>query len=208
MAISLAKEQKISLTKESGGGLTNVFLGLGWDPLKATDSGKSKGFFGSLFSSDSSSGSSNGGSIDLDASCMMFDNNKQLVDTVWFSQLRSRDGSVIHSGDNLTGDGDGDDEVIKVDLTRLPANIQSLVFVITSFRGQTFDKVESAFCRLVNDSNNKELARYTLSDKTPVTAQIMAKVYRDNGEWMMQALGIPTNGRMQSELMSSVKNYL
>ena len=197
MAISLAKEQKISLTKESGGtGLTKVFMGLGWDPVKA------KGFLGGLF------GGGDSGSIDLDASCMMFDGQKNLVDTVWFRQLRSKDGSIVHSGDNLTGDGDGDDEVINVDLTRLPSSVQTLVFVITSFRGQTFDKVDSAFCRLVDASKKKELARYTLSDKTPVTAQVMAKVYRENGEWMMQALGVPANGTMQNQLLNTVERYL
>jgi len=196
MAISLGKEQKISLTKEAGSGLTKVFMGLGWDPVKA------KGMFGSLF------GGGDGGSIDLDASCMMFDGNKQLVDTIWFRQLKSHDGSIRHSGDNLTGDGAGDDEVIYVDLTRIPSNVQSLVFVITSFRGQTFDKVESAFCRLVDESKNKELARFTLSDKTPVTAQVMAKVYKENGEWMMQAIGAPTNGTVQNQLLPVVQRYL
>mgnify|MGYP001501933453 FL=1 len=196
MAISLGKEQKISLTKEAGSGLTKVFMGLGWDPVKA------KGMFGSLF------GGGDGGSIDLDASCMMFDGNKQLVDTIWFRQLKSHDGSIRHSGDNLTGDGAGDDEVIYVDLTRVPSNVQSLVFVITSFRGQTFDKVESAFCRLVDESKNKELARFTLSDKTPVTAQVMAKVYKENGEWMMQAIGAPTNGTVQNQLLPVVQRYL
>lgn len=196
MAISLGKEQKISLTKEAGSGLTKVFMGLGWDPVKA------KGMFGGLF------GGGDGGSIDLDASCMMFDGNKQLVDTIWFRQLKSHDGSIRHSGDNLTGDGAGDDEVIYVDLTRIPSNVQSLVFVITSFRGQTFDKVESAFCRLVDESKNKELARFTLSDKTPVTAQVMAKVYKENGEWMMQAIGAPTNGTVQNQLLPVVQRYL
>jgi len=196
MAISLGKEQKISLTKEAGSGLTKVLMGLGWDPVKA------KGMFGSLF------GGGDGGSIDLDASCMMFDGNKQLVDTIWFRQLKSHDGSIRHSGDNLTGDGAGDDEVIYVDLTRIPSSVQSLVFVITSFRGQTFDKVESAFCRLVDESKNKELARFTLSDKTPVTAQVMAKVYKENGEWMMQAIGAPTNGTVQNQLLPVVQRYL
>lgn len=195
MAISLAKEQKISLTKEAGSTLTKVFLGLGWDPVKSKG-----GFLGSLFGG--------GDSIDLDASCLMFDDHKQLVDTVWFRQLHSRDGSVNHTGDNLTGDGAGDDEVINVDLTRVPSNVKTLVFVINSFRGQTFDKVESAFCRLVDASKNKEMARYTLSDKTPVTAQIMAKVYRENGEWMMQALGVPANATVQNQMINTVVNYL
>jgi tellurium resistance protein TerZ len=194
MAISLSKEQKISLSisKESGNGLTKVFMGLGWDPVKHN------GFFGGLF----------GGSIDLDASCLMFNEQKELVDIVWFKQLQSRDGSIYHSGDNLTGEGDGDDEVINIDLTRIPSNVQTLVFVITSFSGQTFDKIESAFCRLVDASKNNELVRYTLSGKTPVTAQIMAKIYRENGEWMMQAIGAPTNGTVPNQIVDIVKHYL
>lgn len=195
MGISLAKEQKISLSKESSG-LTKVFMGLGWDPVKP------KGFLNSLF------GGGDSGSIDLDASCLMFDEQKHLVDTVWFRQLKSHDGSIVHTGDNLTGDGDGDDEVINVDLTRIPSHVQTLVFVITSFRGQTFDKVDSAFCRLVDSSKNKEIARYTLSDKTPVTAQIMAKIYKENGEWMMQAIGEPTNGTVQTQLLPAIQRYL
>lgn len=183
MSINLSKKEKISLEKNSGG-LTRVFMGLGWDAAKE----QSGGFFSKMFSSD-------GGSIDLDASCILLDSNKKIVDTIWFGQLKSRDGSVVHSGDNLTGAGDGDDEMINVDLTRLPSNVNHLVFVISSFRGQTFDKVESAFCRLVDTTNKNELARYNLSGKNPHTAQIMAQVYKENGIWTMQALGEPTNGR-------------
>lgn len=201
MAISLNKDQKISLSKEAGKGLSKVFMGLGWDPVKQN---KSKGFLGSIFGG----GSDSADSIDLDASCLMFDSQKNLVDTVWFRQLRSQDGSIVHTGDNLTGEGDGDDEVINVDLNKLPSNVQSLVFVITSFRGQTFDKVDCAFCRLVDATDKKELARYTLSDKTPVTAQIMAKVYKENGEWMMQALGVPANGTMQTQLVTLVQSHI
>lgn len=193
MSVSLSKGGSINLSKESGvGGLSKVFMGLGWDPVK------SGGFFGF----------GGGGDIDLDASCLMFDSSQQLVDTVWFRQLKSKDGSVKHSGDNLTGEGDGDDEVINVDLQKLPSNISTLVFTITSFRGQTFDKVESAKCRLVDASSNKELASYTLSDKSKVTAQVMAKVYKQNNEWHMQAIGAPTNGSVQSDLLNVVRQYL
>lgn len=187
--VSLVKGQKVSLSKSSSE-LKQVFVGLGWDPAK-------KGFFGF-----------GGGSIDLDASCMMFDENKQLVDTVWFRQLHSKDGSVLHSGDNLTGEGDGDDEVINVNLEKVPQNVKDLVFVITSFRGQTFSEVESAVCRLVNKENGVELARYELSDKGKNTASVMARVSRDNGGWMVQALGLPANGTVQSDLVSVVKTGL
>ncbi len=183
MGVNLSKNEKISLEKASGG-LTRVFMALGWDAVKQS----SGGFFSKVFSSD-------GGSIDLDASCLMLDESKKVVDTVWFGQLKSKDGSISHSGDNLTGAGDGDDEVISVDLTRLPSNVKHLVFVISSFRGQTFDKVESAFCRLVDSNSKSELARYNLSGKNPHTAQVMAQVYKENGIWTMQALGVPTNGR-------------
>jgi len=184
MGVNLSKNEKVSLEKASGG-LSHVFMALGWDAVKQQNSG---GFFSKVFSSD-------GGSIDLDASCLMLDESKKVVDTVWFGQLKSKDGSISHSGDNLTGAGDGDDEVISVDLTRLPSKVKHLVFVISSFRGQTFDKVESAFCRLVDANSKSELARYNLSGKNPHTAQVMAQVYKENGIWTMQALGAPTNGR-------------
>lgn len=197
MGVSLAKKEKVSLEKSSGG-LTRVFMGLGWDMAKPKSSG---GFFSKLMASEPES-------IDLDASCLLLDANKQIVDTVWFRQLKSRDGSVSHSGDNLTGAGDGDDEMISVDLTRLPSNVKHLVFVISSFRGQTFDQVESAFCRLVNAENKTELARYNLSAKNACTAQVMAQVYKDNGIWTMQALGEPTNGRTVQDFASFAQSLV
>ena len=196
MGVTLAKNDKVNLSKSSSG-LKRVFMGLGWDVVK-----KKGGFLGGMF------GGGDGGDIDLDASCLMFDSNKALVDTVWFRKLRSSDGSIVHNGDNLTGDGDGDDEVIDVDLTKVPSNVQSLVFVITSFRGQTFEKVESAFCRIVNAENKSELAKYNLSGKNAYTGQVMAKLYRENGEWMMHAIGEPGNGSTQNELMPLAQRFL
>ena len=157
MAVNLQKGQKISLSKEAGGELTQVKLGLGWDVAQGPQAQKG-GFLGKLFD-----GGSGGDSIDLDASCIMFDSSKQAVDAIWFSQLKSKDGSIVHTGDNRTGDGDGDDEVINVDLARVPSNVTSLVFTVNSFTGQTFETVENAFCRIVNASNNAEVARYNLS---------------------------------------------
>jgi tellurium resistance protein TerZ len=196
MAITLTKGQKISLVKEAGGALTKVIMGLGWDAAK-----RSGGVLGFL-------GGGAGGSIDLDASCLMFDAAKNLVDTVWFRQLRSQDGSVIHTGDNRTGDGDGDDEQIIVDLSQVPASVQSLVFVVNSFTGQTFDAVANAFCRMVNVSNKQEVARYSLSGGGKYTAQIMAKVYRYNGEWKMHAIGEPSSGRTFQDMLPQVVNCL
>lgn len=193
MAVNLQKGQKISLVKEAGGTLTNIIMGLGWDPVKKT------GFLG--FGGGSKS-------IDLDASCLLFDENKVLVDSVWFRQLRSRDGSIQHTGDNLTGAGEGDDEQIIVNLNSVPANIKSLVFTVNSFTGQDFSQVANAFCRIVNKSNNKELARYELSVQGNHKAQIMAKVYRHNGEWKMHAIGENGTGRTFQDLLPNIMPHL
>ena len=199
MAVSLQKGQKISLSKEAGGELTQVKLGLGWDVSQGPQD-KKGGLLGKLFGD----GSSGGDSIDLDASCIMFDSNKQPVDAIWFSQLKSKDGSVVHTGDNRTGDGDGDDEVINVDLSKVPANVVSLVFTVNSFTGQTFETVENAFCRIVNANNNTEVARYNLSSQGTHTAMIMAKVYRHNNEWKMHAIGETATGRTFHDLMPAI----
>lgn len=184
MSINLTKGQKISLKKEDGSTLSKVFMGLGWDTARG------------------------GGSIDLDASCVMFDEQNAQVDAVSFRQLKSRDGSVKHSGDNLTGAGDGDDETINVDLTSVPANVKSLVFTINSYQGQTFDKVENCFARLVDATNNTEICKYLLAEKGAHTGKIMAKVYRHNGEWKAAAIGAPANGRtiddMRADIVSSI----
>ena len=195
MALNLAKGQKISLNKEAGSTLTQVTMGLGWDPVKKG------GMLGGLFGSG-------GGSIDLDASCVMFDDKGKAVDIVWFRQLKSRDGSIIHTGDNLTGEGEGDDEQIIVNLEKVPEHIKTLVFTVNSFTGQTFDNVDSAYCRMVDSKNNKEIARFTLSGKGNHSAQIMAKVYRHEGEWKMHAIGENGFGRTIETLMPEITKYL
>ena len=196
MAVTLTKGQKISLTKEGGGALVKVTMGLGWDAVQ-----KKKGFLSSLLGG----GETN---IDLDASCGLFDENKKPVDFVWFRQLKSRDGSIVHTGDNLTGEGEGDDEQIIVDLSGVPAYVKYLVFTVNSFQGQTFNEVENAFCRLVDNSTDSEIARYTLTGGGNYTAMIMAKLYRHNNEWKMHALGEPSNGRVVEELLPAMINTL
>lgn len=193
MTVSLSKGQQISLEKEAGGSLSKVCMGLGWDAAKK------RGLLG-MFSGS--------GKIDLDASCMMFDASRQMVDVVWFSQLRSKDGSIQHTGDNLTGDGEGDDEQIIVDLSRVPANVQTLVFVVNSFSGQSFSDVANAYCRIVNQANDQEIARYNLTGGEKCTAQVMAKVYRSGGGWQMHAIGEATNGRTFQDLLPTVQRNL
>ncbi len=198
MAISLQKGQKISLSKEAGGTLTKVVMGLGWDAVKK----EKKGLLGFL------GGGGGETEIDLDASCLMFDERKKISDTVWFRQLKSNDGSIQHTGDNRTGAGDGDDEQIIVDLTRVPAHVTALVFTVNSFTGQTFDQVANAYCRIIDGTNGKEIARYDLSVRGNHTAQIMAKVYRHNGEWKMHAIGENGVGRTFNELVPQIQSHL
>lgn len=188
--VSLAKGQTVRLEKSGGGTLTRVAMGLGWDVRKP------KGLLG-LFSRQ-------GGDIDLDASCLLFDANRKLVDQVWFRQLSSKDGSIVHSGDNLTGAGDGDDETINVDLTRLPASVQVLVFTVNSFRGDAFDRIENAYCRVVDLAGGKELARYDLTGSGSHTGQVMAKLVRGSGGWDMKALGERTTGSTFHEMMGAI----
>lgn len=193
MAISLAKGQKISLDKEAGKALTKVVMGLGWDAKKT------KGFLGF------------GGSapdIDLDASCILFDDKNNVVDAVYFRQLRSKDGSITHTGDNRTGDGDGDDEQIIVNLATVPATVKTLMFTVNSFTDVTFDQIENAFCRVFDPSNNQEVAKYNLSCGGTHSAMIMAKLYRHQGEWKMHAIGENAIGRTFQDLLPSMTVHL
>ncbi len=187
MAISLSKGQTISLEK-SGGGITRLHFGLGWDPVQ-----KKKGFFGSLMGGGADE-------IDLDASCIVFDGAKSPIDTIWFRKLRSSDGAVHHTGDNLTGEGDGDDEVIKVDVAALNASAQHLVFLVNSFRGQTFDAVDNAFCRVLDDTAHTELCRYTLTEKGRHTGVVMGVLSRAGGGWSFKAVGVPADGRTAEDM--------
>lgn len=196
MSVSLSKGQKISLDKEAGSGLKEVIMGLGWDAKKSGGGG----FLGGLFGG--------GGEIDLDASCVLFDDKNEMVDTIWFRQLRSKDGSITHTGDNRTGAGEGDDEQIIVDLSAVPQSVKTLVFTVNSFTGQTFSQVENAFCRLVDRKTDKEIAKYNLSVQGDHTAQVMAKLYRENGAWQMQAIGENARGRTFKDLMPVLQSSL
>ncbi|WIE63448.1 TerD family protein [Curtobacterium sp. MCLR17_036] len=189
MGLSLQKGQSLSLTKNDGSALTRVRLGLGWDAVAVK-----RGLFGGRKAAD----------VDLDASAIFFDAQGTAVDYVWFNQLRSKDGSAQHTGDNLTGDGSGDDETIRVDLSAVHQSVAQIVFVISSYSRQTFDTVENAFCRLVDDSTagSPEVARYQLTDSGPHTAMVMAKVSRSGGGWSFSAIGDRANGRTVQDLVA------
>ncbi len=199
MSISLQKGQRISLSKEAPG-LTKIMCGLGWDVAKKSGGG----IFGALAGSPD---------FDLDATVLCLDANNKLAsknDIVYFGNLKHPSGGITHLGDNLTGAGEGDDEVILVALPKIPAQISKLVFVVTIYqaikRKQDFGQVENAFVRLVNQADNKELARYNLSgnDYTQMTAMTLAEVYRHQDDWKMAAIG---NGFRVEGLQDIVRKY-
>ena len=149
-----------------------------------------------------------GDDIDLDASVIVLDAAKNVLDTVSFSQLRSKDGSIKHDGDNLTGQGDGDDEVIHVDLTKLNPAAAFLVFTVNSFRGQTFNEVDNAVARLVDEAGNKEICKYTLAEQGSHTGVIMASLAKTSEGLKMTAHGVPAGGRTVRDLANDAISVL
>jgi len=202
MAINLQKGQRVDLTKGNPG-LTKIMVGLGWDPVQSGGGGK---LFGGLFGGGASSSN-----VDCDASVIMLGANDKLQhnkDVIYFGNLKSNDGSVQHSGDNLTGDGDGDDEQIMIDLSRVPANIQKLVFVVNIYdcvkRKQHFGMIHNAFIRVVNPTTNQELLHYNLTDNySGLTCLVTGEIYRHGNEWKFAAIGSGTNAASLSEVVRS-----
>lgn len=184
--VSLTKGQSVSLVKTGAPPLTRVRMGLGWDPAQR------------------------GRSIDLDASCILFDDRGKDVDKVWFMSKKGARGAVRHSGDNLTGRGDGDDETIQVDLAALPANVVTLIFTVNSFQGQPFTDVRNAYCRLYDDVTGQELVRFDLSESKPSTGLVMCRVQRDRGgpSWVMTAIGEFHDGKTVRAMVNPSKQYL
>jgi stress response protein SCP2 len=206
LAISLQKGQRVDLTKGNPG-LSKIMVGLGWDPVQSGKSGGG-GLFGGLFGGGGAGGGAN---VDCDASVIMLGANDKIQnnkDVIYFGNLKSNDGSVQHSGDNLTGDGDGDDEQVMVDLSRVPQSVQKLVFVVNIYdcvkRKQHFGMIRNAFIRVVNPSNNNELIRYNLSDDySGQTSLVVGEIYRHNTEWKFAAVGTGTTAASLSEVVRS-----
>jgi tellurium resistance protein TerD len=173
MSISLAKGANVSLSKEEPG-LAQILIGLGWD-TRSTD----------------------GEDFDLDASAFLLAGGGKVRgdhDFIFYNQLKSSDGSVEHLGDNRTGVGDGDDEVVRVELANLPAEIQTIAVAVTiheaEARRQNFGMVQNAFIRVVNSATDREIARYDLSEDSSVeTALVFGEVYRHGSEWKFRAVG-------------------
>ena len=188
MSVNLIKGQKVELKKGNGGQLHRVVVGLGWDEAQP----QKKGFLASLI----------GGSvqaIDCDASAIMCTNGKLVNknDVVYFGNLNHSSGAVNHMGDNLTGAGDGDDEQIVVNLDRVPANCDKIVFVVNIYqarqRNQQFGMIRNAFIRIFDAETNQEICKYNLSENyNGMTAMIFGEMYKHNGIWKFNAIGQAT----------------
>ena len=173
MSVSLTKGGNVSLTKEAPG-MTNVLVGLGWDARTTT-----------------------GDDFDLDASALLLKADGKVLSNeyfVFFNNTKSPDGAVEHTGDNLTGEGDGDDESIKVNLAAVPAEVDKIVFPVTIYdaetRRQGFGQVRNAFIRIVDQTGGKEIARYDLTeDASTETAMLFGELYRNGAEWKFRAVG-------------------
>ena len=173
MGVSLSKGGNVSLSKEAPG-LTAVLVGLGWDARSTT-----------------------GDDFDLDASALMLDQGGKVLSDkhfIFFNNMTSPDGSVVHAGDNRTGEGDGDDEAIKVDLAAVPADVDKIVFPVSVYeaeaRKQGFGQVRNAFIRVVNQDGGAEIARYDLTeDASTETAMVFGELYRNGADWKFRAVG-------------------
>jgi len=191
MALTLQKGGNLSLSKTDPT-LTNILLGLGWDP-RSTD----------------------GTEFDLDASALLLGANGKIrndADFIFYNQLKSVDGSIEHKGDNRTGAGDGDDEVLKVDLSRIPVDVDKVVFIVTihdaDARKQNFGQVGGSFIRVVNEISGAEVVRYDLAeDASTETAMVFAELYRSSGEWKFRAVGQGYAGGLKALANSYGMNF-
>ena len=200
MAVNLQKGQKVSLKKSDGRRLSKLMVGLGWDAAEQ----KKSGFFGSIFG-----GSKN---IDCDASVFVCQGGKFVDkdDLVYFGNLGHKSGAIKHMGDNLTGEGEGDDEEIFVDLDNLPAQYDKLIFVVNIFQffshDQHFGMIKNAFIRIVDNETNEEICRFNLSENYDnMRAVIAGEVYKRGDEWKFNPIGAGTTDKNLDELGARFK---
>lgn len=203
MAINLVKGQKIDLTKGRSS-LSSIMVGLGWDPVATKKSG---GFLSGLLG-----GGGGGADVDCDASVLLLDENGKLTakeNLIYFGNKKSKDGSVVHSGDNLTGEGEGDDETINIDLKRISPSVHRLVFVVNIYNAkqkkQDFGMIENAFIRLVDNQSKEELVHYNLTDSyAGKMSLIPGELYRQGAEWKFSAIG---EGASEPDIGSIANKY-
>lgn len=198
MSISLNKGEKIDL-KKSNPGLSSLLVGLGWDPVS-----QKGGFLGGLFGG--------GSEVDCDASVFMLNEKGQMnssKDLIYFGNLKSNCKSVVHTGDNLTGDGAGDDEQILVNLNKIPSNVHKLLFVVNIYdcirRKQHFGMIKNAFIRVVDRDTNKEIVKYNLTDNySNKTALIVGTIYRYKDTWKFSAIGEGTTDTSLTDIRENL----
>ena len=198
MAVNLQKGQKVNLVKSNGSKLTKIMVGLGWDAVEQEEKG---GFLNRIFGGGKKD-------IDCDASVFVCKNGKitNVDDIVYFGNLEHKSGAIKHMGDNLTGEGEGDDEQIFVDLKDIPADYDKLIFVVNIYkavdRKQNFGMIKNAFIRIVDNDTGEELCRYNLSggDYDGMLAMVVGEVYRYKGDWKFNAIGNGTKDPGLQEL--------
>ncbi|SDI12519.1 TerD family protein [Chryseobacterium taeanense] len=199
MAINLQKGQRINLKKENGAMLTQACVGINWGAIEK------KGFFGGITRE----------AVDLDASCILYDANKNATEVIYFGNLKSKNGAIRHSGDDLTGDIDGDDgldnEVITVDFSNLDSNVEHVALVLNSYKGQDFGTIPFASIRIYEGTptNVREVfAKYDIANDASFrghVSMVMGVFYKRNGEWKFNAIGDPTKDRKLQETIETVK---
>ena len=188
--IELTRGQEMALTRADGAPLGKVRMGLGWD--------KKAGAGALSFS--------NTPDVDLDASALQFAGG-QLFDLAFFNHLETRDGSVVHLGDNITGRGEGDDEVITVDLDKVWPTVDTMLFLVSSYHGHSLEWVHSAYCRLA-DEDDTELARFTLTLGVRETGVVMAKLFRDGPVWRLRPIGTGIALKTPTDDLDALRPFL
>ncbi len=186
--IELTKGQELALATEDGQPRTRLQLGLGWDKSRTA------GAIGT-----------GAPDIDLDATAVQFTGD-QLFDLAFYNNLQTRDGSVVHLGDNLTGRGEGDDEVLTVDLGRVYRQVDTIIFLVSSYQGHSLEWINNAYCRLVDD--DVEFARFRLTAGVPETGLVMAKLLRDGEQWRLRAIGEGIAATIPTESVKALRPFL
>jgi stress response protein SCP2 len=187
--IELTRDQEMVLAREDGTSLGRLTMGLGWDKKPGA------GFIGT-----------GAPDVDLDASAVQYA-GEQLFDLAFFNHLETRDGSVTHLGDNISGRGDGDDEQITIDLAKVFPRVDTMLFLVSSYQGHSLEFVRNAYCRLV-DEDDEEIARFTLTEGVPRTGFMMAKMFRDGDQWRLKAIGRGVAVTVPTESLDVLARFL
>ena len=194
--IELTKGQELALATDDGVAFSRIRMGIGWDKERTA------GFI-----------ASGAPDVDLDASAIEFSGGRAF-DYAFYNNLTTRDGSVVHLGDNLTGRGDGDDEAITVDLTKVYAKVDTIVFLVSSYQGHTLEWINNAYCRVVADGAEgpddpeTEIARLTLTAGVPKTGVVLAKILRDGDHWRLRAIGAGVRVTKPSDSVTALARFL